>query len=72
VDLSAIVANHLQQVKRITKNTKVAEVLRSFPAKTVKGTDDIKHILNVDLMQAYNRDIVATSSAFQSLDTLKD
>ncbi|WP_326245838.1 phage major capsid protein [Bacillus velezensis] len=72
VDLSAIVANHLQQVKRITKNTKVAEVLRSFPAKTVKGTDDIKHILNVDLMQAYNRDIVATSSAFQFLDTLKD
>ncbi|MCY9088753.1 phage major capsid protein, partial [Bacillus inaquosorum] len=72
VDLTAIVANHLQQVKRITKNTKVAEVLRSFPAKSVTGTDEIKRILNVDLKQAYARNIVATASAFQFLDTLKD
>ncbi|NPC94797.1 phage major capsid protein [Bacillus sp. WMMC1349] len=72
VDLTAIVANHLQQVKRITKNTKVAEVLRSFPAKAVTGTDEIKRILNVDLKQAYARNIVVTASAFQFLDTLKD
>ncbi|MEC0886832.1 phage major capsid protein [Bacillus atrophaeus] len=72
VDLTAIVANHLQQVKRITKNTKVAAVLQSFPKKTVTGTDEIKHILNVDLKQAYARNVVATASAFQFLDTLKD
>lgn len=72
VDLTALVANHLQQVKRNTKNAKVAEVLRSFPKKTVTGTDEIKQIFNVDLKQAYTRNIVATASAFQFLDTLKD
>nr|MDH3155477.1 phage major capsid protein [Bacillus licheniformis] len=61
-----------KQVKRNTKNAKVAEVLRSFPKKTVTGTDEIKHIFNVDLKQAYARNIVATASAFQFLDTLKD
>nr|MDH3152591.1 phage major capsid protein [Bacillus licheniformis] len=72
IDLTALVANHLRQVKRNTKNAKVAEVLRSFPKKTVTGTDEIKHIFNVDLKQAYARNIVATASAFQFLDTLKD
>ncbi|MED1821410.1 phage major capsid protein [Bacillus subtilis] len=72
VDLTAIVAEHLQQVKRNTKNDIVAKVLRSFPQKAVTGTDELKKIFNVDLKQAYKRDIVATASAFQFLDTLKD
>lgn len=72
VDLTALVADHLQQVKRNTRNTKIAGVLKTFTAKTVTGTDDIKKILNVDLKQAYARNVLATSSAFQFLDTLKD
>lgn len=72
VDLTALVADHLQQVKRNTRNTKIAGVLKTFTAKTVTGTDDIKKILNVDLKQAYARNVLSTSSAFQFLDTLKD
>lgn len=72
VDLSAIVANYLQQIKRNTRNARVANVLRSFTKKTVSSTDDIKQIFNVDLKQAYNRDVVSSASAFQWLDTLKD
>ncbi|NUI62210.1 phage major capsid protein, partial [Bacillus amyloliquefaciens] len=62
----------LQQTKRITTNRAVANVLKTFSKKTVADTDGIKQILNVDLKQAYKRNIVMTSSAFQYLDTLKD
>ncbi|MFB8734309.1 hypothetical protein ACEQPO_11210 [Bacillus sp. SL00103] len=30
VDLTALVADHLQQVKRNTRNTKIASVLKTF------------------------------------------
>ncbi|MER0468106.1 phage major capsid protein [Bacillus cabrialesii subsp. cabrialesii] len=72
VDLTSLVAEFLQQTKRITTNRAVANVLKTFSKKTVADTDGIKQILNVDLKQAYKRNIVMTSSAFQFLDTLKD
>lgn len=72
VDLTALVANYLQQIERNTRNSRIAAVLRTFTTMTVSGTDELKKILNVYLKQAYKRDIVATSSAFQFLDTLKD
>ncbi|AKL77787.1 phage major capsid protein [Bacillus velezensis] len=72
VDLTALVANYLQQIERNTRNSRVAAVLRTFTTMTVSGTDELKKIFNVYLKQAYKRDIVATSSAFQFLDTLKD
>ncbi|MFW5428790.1 phage major capsid protein [Bacillus pumilus] len=72
VDLTALVAEFLQQTKLITTNRAVAAVIKTFTKKTVADTDGIKQILNVDLKQAYKRNIVATASAFQHLDTLKD
>ncbi|MBU8968029.1 phage major capsid protein [Bacillus altitudinis] len=72
VDLTALVAEFLQQTKLITTNRAVAAVIKTFTKKTVADTDGIKQILNVDLKQAYKRNIVATASAFQYLDTLKD
>ncbi|OWV38192.1 phage major capsid protein [Bacillus spizizenii] len=72
VDLTALVANYLQQIERNTRNSRIAAVLRTFTTMTVSGTDELKKIFNVYLKQAYKRDIVATSSAFQFLDTLKD
>lgn len=72
IDLTALVAEFLQQTKLITTNRAVAAVIKTFTKKTVADTDGIKQILNVDLKQAYKRNIVATASAFQYLDTLKD
>ncbi|MDA7025047.1 phage major capsid protein [Bacillus sp. CLL-7-23] len=72
IDLTALVANYLQQIERNTRNSRIAAVLRTFTTMTVSGTDELKKIFNVYLKQAYKRDIVATSSAFQFLDTLKD
>ncbi|MGS0929542.1 phage major capsid protein [Bacillus safensis] len=72
VDLTALVAEFLHQTKLITTNRAVAAVIKTFTKKTVADTDGIKQILNVDLKQAYKRNIVATASAFQHLDTLKD
>ncbi|MEK4687243.1 phage major capsid protein [Bacillus sp. FSL M8-0256] len=72
VDLTSLVAEFLQQTKLITTNRAVAAVIKTFTKKTVADTDGIKQILNVDLKQAYKRNIVATASAFQYLDTLKD
>lgn len=72
IDLTALIAEHLQQTKRITTNRAVANVLKTFSKKTVSDVDGIKQIVNVDLKQAYKRDYVATASAYQWLDTLKD
>ncbi|MCP8952569.1 phage major capsid protein [Bacillus safensis] len=72
IDLTALIAEHLQQTKRITTNRAVANVLKTFSKKTVSNVDGIKQIVNVDLKQAYKRDYVATASAYQWLDTLKD
>ncbi|MFP3453403.1 phage major capsid protein [Bacillus sp. SIMBA_154] len=72
IDLTALIAEHLQQTKRITTNRAVANVLKTFSKKTVSDVDGIKQIINVDLKQAYKRDYVATASAYQWLDTLKD
>lgn len=72
VDLTALVAEFLQQTKRITTNRAVANVLKTFTKKTINNVDGIKHIENVALKQAYKRDYVASASAYQWLDTLKD
>ena len=74
IDLTSLVANNAQEQKVNTTNYAIANVLKSFTAKTVAGgsVDDIKHILNVDLDPAYNKVIIASQSFYQYLDTLKD
>lgn len=74
IDLTSLVARNVNEQKINTTNYAIANVLKSFTAKTVAGesVDDIKHILNVDLDPAYNKTIVASQSFYQYLDTLKD
>ena len=54
VDLISIVAETVGQIKVNTTNAAIADVLKSFTAKTVANVDDIKKILNVDLDPAYD------------------
>lgn len=72
VDLISIVAETVGQMKVNTTNAAIADVLKSFTAKTVANVDDIKKILNVDLDPAYDVAFVVSQSFYQILDTLKD
>lgn len=72
VDLISIVAETVSQIKVNTTNAAIADVLKSFTAKTVANVDDIKKILNVDLDPAYDVALVVSQSFYQILDTLKD
>ncbi|QBX27719.1 phage major capsid protein [Streptococcus pasteurianus] len=72
VDLISIVAETVSQIKVNTTNAAIADVLKSFTAKTVANVDDIKKILNVDLDPTYDVAFVVSQSFYQILDTLKD
>lgn len=72
VDLISIVAETVGQIKVNTTNAAIADVLKSFTAKTVANVDDIKKILNVDLDPAYDVAFVVSQSFYQIIDTLKD
>ena len=68
----SIVAETVGQIKVNTTNAAIADVLKSFTAKTVASVDDIKKILNVELDPAYDVAFVVSQSFYQILDTLKD
>lgn len=72
VDLVSIVAEAAAQIKVNTTNNAIAEVLKTFTAKTVKDLDEIKKILNVDFDPAYDVAFVVSQSFYQFLDSLKD
>ena len=72
VDLISIIAETVGQIKVNTTNSAIADVLKTFKAKTVANVDDIKKILNVDLDPAYDVAFVVSQSFYQILDTLKD
>jgi len=71
-DLGKIIADNNARIGLNTRNKAISDVMKTFPAKEVNGTDGIKAILNVDLDPAYNVTIVASQTFFNVLDTLKD
>lgn len=72
INLTALIAENIQEQKVNTLNEKIGNVLKSFTAKEVSDVDALKAIINVDLDPAYERQIVCTQSFYQALDTLKD
>lgn len=70
--LKSIIVSALDQTVLNTKNYLIAEDLKKASTKVAKDTDEIKHIVNVDLDPAYNKMIIVTQSGFNFLDTLKD
>lgn len=71
-DLANLVAQNNARIALNTNNKLIADVMKTFEAKDVDGTDAIKDILNVAIDPAYNVTIVATASFFNILDKLKD
>ncbi|MFV8064242.1 phage major capsid protein [Streptococcus pluranimalium] len=72
VDLLGIIAENAGQIKLNTTNAAIAEVFKTFEAKTVDGLDGLKAIQNVDLDPAYNVSLVVSQSFYNELDTVKD
>ncbi|MGM0183418.1 HK97 family phage major capsid protein [Enterococcus sp. AZ150] len=72
VDLVGVIARHANEQKLNTTNFAIAEVFKTFAAKTASTLDDIKKIINVDLDAAYSKALVASQSFYNVLDTLKD
>lgn len=71
-NLLQLISNNIQEQKINTLNEKIGTVLKSFEAKTVKGVNDLKALINVDLDPAYDRQIICSQSFYQQLDTLVD
>lgn len=71
-NLMQLIATNIQEQKINTLNDKISAVLKSFTPKTVKGVNDLKKLINVELDPAYDRQIICSQSFYQELDTLVD
>lgn len=75
VDLTALVSEHINQIKINTTNAKIATVLAGFTAKSLDEAnlvDELKDLKNVTFDPAYNLAWVMTQSMFNVLDKVKD
>lgn len=72
VDVLALIAEQIGEIKVNTTNYAIAEVLKTFEAKTVTNLDELKAIINVALDPAYQVSFEASQSFYNLLDTLKD
>lgn len=71
-DLAGIIARNNQRQAVNTTNKMIADVMKSFTAKSISDIDAIKAIINVEIDPAYNLSLVVSQSFYQVLDTLKD
>lgn len=71
-DLSAIIANHIQRQGLNTANDKIAAVLRTATAKTVKNIDELKDIIDVDFDPAYQLQLLVTQSFYNAVNKMKN
>lgn len=71
-NLTSIVQENIQEQKINTLNDEIGKVLKTFNPQTINNVDDLKAITNVELDPGYDRQIIATQSFYQKLDTLKD
>ena len=72
IDIVSIVLESANEQVRNTRNKKIADVLKTFTAKSVSNTDQLKDILNVDLSAGYTPEMVVSQSFFNVIDKLKD
>lgn len=75
IDLTGLVAKHIQVIKLNTTNAKIASVLSAFKKATVGAetlADDLKTAINTHFDVAYSLALVVTKSFYNQLDHLKD
>lgn len=70
-DIAGIVSNYVQQTRSLTEQYAIGGVLAKASAVSAKTVDDLKDAYNHGLSN-YNRQIVASETAYADLDKVKD
>lgn len=72
IDLTNEVLSHIEELQINTENYEIANILKDFETREVSSLDDIKRILNVDLLAGYQRKSIVTQSFYNKLDIAKN
>ena len=79
IDINGFVAERAQRIRNNTEQVNIASLLKTAGAVSIDLTDaatsvadSLKDVYNTDIPVGYNKAIVATQSAYNILDKLKD
>ncbi|MQW22949.1 MULTISPECIES: phage major capsid protein [unclassified Lactococcus] len=71
-DVTALIADEIQDQALNTKNADIAAILQTAPAKAVTGVDGLKDLVNKDIKKVYDVKYIISASMYAELDKLKD
>ena len=71
-DVTGLIADEIQDQSLNTKNSDIAAVLQSAPAKSVVGVDGLKDLINKGIKKVYDVKFFISASMYSELDKLKD
>lgn len=71
-NITGVLSEYVQQVKKNTEQKAIGAVLQTATAKTVKSVDDIKELYNSLINYGADRKFVVTNSMYTAIDTLKN
>lgn len=71
-DITSILAEYVDTVKKETEQVEIGKVLQTATAKSVTSLDEIKGLYNGLLNYGTDRKFVVSASMFNELDTMKD
>lgn len=71
-NITSVLSEYVQQVKKNTEQKAIGAVLQKATAKTAKSVDDIKELYNSLINYGSDRKFVVTNSMYTAIDTLKN
>lgn len=71
-DVVSVIRDEINSQSINTTNADIATVLKAAPAKTVKGLDELKDLVNKDIKKVYSIKFYLSASLYAELDKLKD
>ena len=71
-DVTGLIRDEIIDQSRNTSNTDIAAVLKTATAKTVKGLDGLKDLVNKEIKKVYAVKFYISASLYAELDKLKD
>lgn len=71
-DVTGLISDEIQDQSLNTKNSDIALVLQSAPAKAITGVDGLKDLINKGIKKVYDVKFFISASMYSELDKLKD
>lgn len=71
-DVTGLIRDEINDQSRNTRNADIATVLKSATAKSVKGLDGLKDLVNKEIKKVYPVKFIISASLYAELDKLKD